>query len=299
MSVGISRTSFAIADSAASDPWLFAREAERLGFDSIWAGEHVVSPKASDDAHVYHEEGVPRMPSSIVRLAGVAAATRRIQVGTAVLILPQHNPFILAKQLATLDADSGGRLMVGIGVGWNRAEMSIVGGDFEHRGSQALEALEVLKLLWSGEEVSFSGRFYDFPPLVSSPPPVQRPRPPVYLGMNGKDALNRVVRHADGWLPSVYKPGEPRGEGVDRIARGREELDRLCREQGRDPAEISITAIVADTPEEPLDRPIIERYLAAGATRVVLLQSREANRIFPSEQAAVDWLEQVAARAFG
>lgn len=299
MAVGISRTSFLIADGAGTDPWLFAREADRLGFDSIWAGEHVVSPTVSGDEHSYHEEGVPRMPSSIVRLAGVAAATRRIRIGTAVLILPQHNPFMLAKQLATLDADSGGRLSVGIGIGWNRAEMSIVGGNFDRRVGQTLEALEVLKLLWSGEEVSFEGEFYKFPPLVSAPAPVQRPRPPLYLGMNGKDALSRVVRFADGWLPSVYKPGEPHGEGVDRIARGRAELDRLCAEHGRDPAEIAITAIVADTPEEPLDRPLIERYLAAGATRVVLLQSREANRVFASEQEAVDWLGQVADRAFG
>src|SRR5690606_16646686 len=147
--------------------------------------------------------------------------------------------FMLAKQLATLDADSGGRLTVGVGMGWNRAEMGIVGGDFERRAAQTLEALEVLKLLWSGEEVSFAGRFYDFPPLVSAPGPAQRPHPPVYLGMSGKDALARVVRFADGWLPSVYKPGEPRGTGVDRIARGREELERLCAEAGRDSAEVS------------------------------------------------------------
>lgn len=299
MAVGISRTSFAIRGANGGSPWLFAREAERLGFDSIWAGEHVVSPTAGADGHAYHEEGVPRMPSSIVRLAGIAAATTRIRIGTAVLILPQHNPFMLAKQLATLDADSGGRLSVGIGMGWNRAEMAIVGGDFEHRVAQTLESLEVLKLLWSGREVSFDGRFYRFPPLVSAPGPAQQPHPPIYLGMNGKEALARVVRHADGWLPSIYKPGEPHGGGVDRIARGRAEIDRLCGETGRDPGGISITAIIADTPEEPLNRRLIDRYLAAGAARIVLLQSRDANRLFDSEADAVRWLEQVADRAFG
>ena len=299
MSIGISRTMFAIRGDSAASPWLFAREAERLGFESIWAGEHVVSPAASEDGHSYHAEGVPRMPSSIVRLAGIAAATQRIGIGTAVLILPQHNPFMLAKQLATLDADSGGRLMVGIGIGWNRAEMSIVGGDFDRRVGQTLEALEVLKLLWSGQEVSFDGQFYRFPLLVSAPAPVQSPHPPIYLGMNGKDALARVVRYADGWLPSVYKPGEVHGGGVDRIARGRAEIDRLCAEVDRDPAEIGISAIIADTPEEPLTRALIERYRAAGATRIVLLQSRDANRLFDSAEDAVAWLEQVADRVFG
>lgn len=299
MKVGISRTQFAIRGDAGSSPWLFAREAERLGFDSIWAGEHVVSPATSEDGHSYHAEGVPTMPSSIVRLAGIAAATTRIGIGTAILILPQHNPFMLAKQLATLDADSGGRLSVGIGMGWNRAEMAVVGGDFEHRGAQTMEAIEVLKRLWTAAEVSFEGRFYSFPPLVSAPGPAQQPHPPLLLGMNGKEALTRVVHHADGWLPSIYKPGEPHGEGVDRIARGRAEIDRLCRETGRDPAKVSITAIVADTPEEPLDRKLIERYLAAGANRVVLLQSRDAGRLFGSEEQAVGWLEQVADRTFG
>jgi probable F420-dependent oxidoreductase len=299
MAVGISRTSFAIAGDSACDPWLFAQEAERLGFDSIWAGEHVVSPRSDADEHAYHEEGVPRMPSSIVRLAGIAAVTRKIKIGTAILILPQHNVFVLAKQLATLDADSLGRLQVGVGIGWNRAEMSIVGGDFDRRAEQCLEALAVLKMLWTGEEVSFEGDFYRFPKLISAPPPRQRPHPPIHLGMNGKDALQRVVRFADGWLPSVYKPGEPRGGGPDRIARGRDEIDRLCRKHGRNPDDISITAIVADTKEESLDRKVVDRYLACGATRVVLLQSRDANRIFETEQHAIDWLGQVADRAFG
>jgi len=296
MSVGISRTQFA---GNVSDPWLFAREAERLGFDSIWAGEHIVSPQVTAEGHGYHGESVPLMPSSIVRLAGVAAATKTIGIGTSIILLPQHNPLMLAKQLATLDADSGGRLSVGIGIGWNREEMEILGGNFDRRVAQTMEALKVLKLLWTGEFVSFEGEFYKFPMLKSAPPPLQRPHPPVLFGMNGPKAISRVVDHADGWLPSVYKPEEVKGTGIDRVARGKEEIETLCAERGRDPATLSITAIVADTPDQPIDRALIDRYKAAGANRVILLQSRDAYMKFSDEKEAVAYLESVADRVFG
>lgn len=296
MSIGISRTSFA---GNISDRWLFAREAERLGFDSIWAGEHVVSPQVTQNEHAYHDEGVPLMPSSIVRLAGVAAATKTIEIGTAILLLPEHNPLSLAKELATLDADSGGRLSIGIGLGWNRQEMEIMGGNFDRRVAQTMEALRVLKLLWTGEYVSFEGEFYNFPPLKSAPGPMQKPHPPILFGMNGKEALRRVVEHADGWLPSVYKPEEVHDTGVDRIAKGRAEIEALCAETGRDPASVSITVILADTPEDPVSRQLLDRYQAAGATRISLLQSREASRQFASDEEAVTWLEKVAERVFG
>ena len=296
MSVGIARTNFA---GNVSDPWLFAREAERLGFDSIWAGEHIVSPKVTAEGHAYHGESVPLMPSSIVRLAGVAAATRTIGIGTSIILLPQHNPLMLAKQLATLDADSVGRLSVGIGIGWNREEMEILGGNFDRRVAQTMEALEVLKLLWTGEFVSFEGEFYNFPPLKSAPPPLQKPHPPILFGMNGAKAISRVVDHADGWLPSVYKPEEVKGTGIDRIAKGREEIERLCAERGRDPETISITVVLADTPDQPVDRTLIDKYKAAGASSVVLLQSREAYTQFADEKEAVAYLESVADRAFG
>lgn len=301
MKVGISRTAFALGDGGRTreDLRLFAREAERLGFESAWAGEHIVVPRDDETAHSYHSDGVPAMPSSLVRLAGVAAATTRLRVGTAVLLVAEHNPLNLAKQLATLDADSGGRLLIGVGVGWNRREMEIMGGSFDRRVAQTLEGLAVLKKLWSGEFVEHQGEFYQFPALLSRPTPAQRPHPPILLGMNKDSAFPRIVAHADGWLPSVYKPEEIRAGGIERIARGRDTLDRLCLAAGRDPRSIEITVILADTPEDPLDRRLLESYAAAGADRVSLLQSREAGTVFESEEAAVRWLERVAERVFG
>lgn len=301
MKVGISRTAFAIggADGARDDPRLFAREAERLGFESAWAGEHLVIPREDENAHSYHSGGVPAMPYSLVRLAGVAAATTTLRIGTAVLVLAEHNPLSLAKELATLDADSGGRLLVGVGIGWNRREMEIMGGSFDRRVMQTLEALAVLKKLWSGEFVEHHGEFYQFPAIMSRPTPAQLPHPPIFLGMNKDSAFPRVVAHADGWLPSVYKPDEVRSSGIERIARGRDTLDQLCMAAGRDPRSVAISVILADTPVDPVDRRLLERYAAAGADRVSLLQSREADKRFESEEAAVHWLEQVAERVFG
>lgn len=301
MRIGLSRTMFAPGESGRlrDDPWFFAKEAERLGFDAAWAGEHVVIPQTDDNAHAYHKEGVPAMPSSIVRLAGLAAATTTLRIGTAILILPEHNPLNLAKQLATLDADSRGRLTIGIGVGWNRQEMQIMGGNFERRVAQTLEAVSVLKKLWSGDFVEHKGEFYDFPPLMCRPVPAQRPHPPILFGMNKESAFERIVAHADGWLPSIYKPDDIRSAGVERIAHGRERLTRLCEAAGRDPSTIEITAIIADTSEDPLDRALLQRYFAAGADRISLLQSREANMRFASDAEAVSWLQRVADRVFG
>ncbi|GAM97749.1 hydride transferase 1 [alpha proteobacterium U9-1i] len=301
MKVGISRTAFARGASGRlrDDPWFFAKEAERLGFDSLWSGEHVVVPRTDENAHSYHSEGVPAMPSSIVRLAGVAAATTKLRIGTAILILPEHNPINLAKQLATLDADSNGRLSVGVGVGWNRQEMEVMGGHFDRRVAQTMDAVSVLKKLWSGEFVAHSGEFYQFPAIMCQPRPAQRPHPPLLFGMNTENAFARIVAHADGWLPSVYKPDEIRGAGIDRVARGREHLDKLCEQAGRDPRSVEITAIIADAPEDPLDRALLQRYADAGADRVSLLQSREANMVFASDAAASAWLERVAERTLG
>jgi len=301
MKIGLSRTMFAPGEAGRlrDDPWFFAQEAERLGFESVWAGEHVVIPRSDENEHAYHREGVPAMPSSIVRLAGVAAATSKLRIGTAILLLPEHNPLNLAKELATLDADSRGRLSIGVGVGWNRQEMEIMGGNFDRRVAQTMEAVAVLKKLWSGEFVEHQGEFYKFPAIMCQPTPRQRPHPPILFGMNKESAFPRIVAHADGWLPSIYKPDEIRGAGMDRIAAGRERLTSLCKEAGRDPASVQITAIIADTPEDPLDRALLERYFAAGADRISLLQSRDANIRFASDADASAWLQRVADRVFG
>lgn len=302
MTVGISRTMFpGFPDGTGRlrDPWFFAREAERLGFESIWAGEHLVIPATHSSVNQYHGSEVPAMPSSIVRLAGVAAATSQIRIGTAILLLPERNPLLLAKELATLDADSGGRLRVGVGMGWNRDEMNVLGGDFERRAAQTREAVEVLKALWTEEFVEHHGEFYDFPPVKSSPAPVQRPHPPILLGMHSAKALPRVVEYGDGWIESVIDAEALRGEGIEHIARSCVRLDELCREAGRVRSEIDVSVMLIDTEDAAVDRHLIAQYLDAGADRIILLGSLSHDTRFATDQEALDWLERTAERVIG
>ncbi|MGE0387424.1 MAG: TIGR03619 family F420-dependent LLM class oxidoreductase [Gammaproteobacteria bacterium] len=299
LNVGMIETRFPpFGDGRPADPWLFAREAERLGFESLWAGEHHLIPGRSGSSNEFHTSGVPATPDCLVRLAGVAAATRTLKIGTSILLLPQHHPILLAKQLATLDQDCGGRLEIGIGMGWNREECEIMGGHFDRRAAQTRESVEAMKKLWTHEFVEHHGEFYDFPPVKSSPGPLTRLHPPILLGMHSERALARVVAYGDGWLESVTRPEALRGEGVEHIARGREKLDALCREAGRDPASVPISVILTDVRGD-VDADLVRRYHQAGAVRVVLLGEKSEPGDFASERAALDWLARRAGRVLG
>lgn len=294
--VGLLMTQFpALRDGGPNDPWLFAREAERLGFESLWGGEHHLIPGDTGSSNEYHTTGVPATEACLVRLAGVAAATRTIRIGTSILLLPQHNPILLAKEIATLDADSGGRLDVGIGVGWNRDECEIMGGNFDRRATQTREAVAVMKKLWTEEFVEHHGEFYDFPSIKSSPGPLTRPHPPILLGMHTPQTPKRVVNYGDGWLEAVIRPEELRGKGLEHVAEGREALDSLSKEAGRDPASVTISIILTDV-QGDIDADLVRRYHEAGAVRVVLLGSKFDDADLASESSALAWLSRLAER---
>jgi alkanesulfonate monooxygenase SsuD/methylene tetrahydromethanopterin reductase-like flavin-dependent oxidoreductase (luciferase family) len=202
---------------------------------------------------------------------------------------------LLAKEIATLDQDSGGRLSIGIGIGWQREELEIMGGNWEHRASQTRESVEVMKKLWTGEFVEHHGEFYDFPSMLSSPTPLQRPHPPVLLGMHTERTPSRVAAYADGWLESVTDLGQLHGLGIEHIADCRSRLDVACRDKGRDPETVSLSVILNDG-DGTIDRALIDRYLAVGAARIVLLGSRREDQPFPSDRDALDWLNRLADR---
>jgi len=172
-------------------------------------------------------------------------------------LVPERNPLILAKEIAVLDLHSNGRFIFGVGAGWNREETTMMGGDFDHRWTQTREAVEALKELWTKDEAEYHGRFYDFPPVYCYPKPVQKPHPPVLLGGNAKNVLQRVARWGDGWLPNRTNPGQ--------IEDSRKILDTLAAERGRDPESLTIS-VFGQAPDTT--RQQVDDFLNAGALRV-------------------------------
>jgi probable F420-dependent oxidoreductase len=173
----------------------FALLAEQLGYHSAWTFQRLLVPADNSMAPVYHSVLDP-----VVTLAYAAAHTTRLRLGIAVLNLPFLSPAIVAKQAASLDVLSGGRLDLGLGIGWSELEFAATGARMRRRGARAEEYLGVLRTLWTDEVSHFKGRFYTVPKSRMAPKPVQRPGPPVLLGGSSEPALERAGRAADGWI---------------------------------------------------------------------------------------------------
>ncbi len=243
------------------DPAFMAKKAEDLGFESIWYAEHAAVPVHSDSPFPATGGEIPwtysHFTDPYIALARASGATSKILLGTGITLVPERNPILLAKEIASLDRFSGGRFLFGIGTGWLKEETEMMGGDFEHRWTQTREAIEVMKELWTKEEAEFHGRYFDFPLVKSYPKPFQKPHPPVILGGMAKNVLRRVVTHADGWLPNRVTPAE--------VEESRKKLDAMAAEAGRDPKSITIS-VYGQLPE----RDIVHSLLNAGADRVVV-----------------------------
>ena len=180
------------------DVGFMAKKVEELGFESFWCAEHPFIPVHSASRFPGSADGV--IPESyshfidpFVALARASGVTRRIKLGTGIVLVPERHPLLLAKEISTLDLFSGGRFLFGIGAGWLREETQIMGGDFDHRWSQTRESILAMKELWTKTEAEFHGKYYDFPPVRSYPKPVQKPHPPVILGGQAKSVLRRIV----------------------------------------------------------------------------------------------------------
>ena len=243
------------------DPAFIAKKAEDLGFESIWYHEHPILPVHSASPFPSTGGEIPwtyrHFTEPYIALAMACAVTSRIKLCTGITLVPERNPLILAKEISVLDRHSNGRFVFGIGAGWNREETTMMGGDFDHRWTQTREAVAALKELWTKEEAEFHGRYYDFPPVYSYPKPVQQPHPPVLLGGNAPNVLQRVARWGDGWLPNRVTP--------ERIDEARNILDTLAAERGRDPASLTIS-VFGQPPDATRDQ--VEAFLNAGALRV-------------------------------
>jgi len=195
-----------------------AQRAEALGYDSLVVTDHVVIPHRVESPYPYSPTGRLAVPpewdylEALSLLAFLAGATKTIRLGPSVLVLPYRNPVLTAKMLATMDALSGGRLFVGVGVGWMAEEFAVLGSPpYEHRGGVADEWIRIFKALWTEERASFEGRFYRFPEVGCFPKPVQKPHPPIWVGGNSRPAIRRAARLGDGWHAVRVPAGELRG----------------------------------------------------------------------------------------
>jgi probable F420-dependent oxidoreductase len=205
-----------------------AQQAEALGFDSVWVSDHIVVPRSA----------IPRFGEvffePFTTLAYVAGKTRRIRLGTSVIILPYRHPLFMGKALATLDVLSGGRVIVGAAVGWLAEEFEALGIPFTERGARSDEALKVMRALWTEAEPKFEGRFFRFGQIRAEPKPLQKPHPPIWIGGNSPAAFRRAAEFGDAWHPS-HRP-------VEEIAAGARQFKALAKARGRDPKSLEIVA---------------------------------------------------------
>ena len=243
------------------NPAFIAKKAEDLGFESIWYHEHPILPVTSASPFPATGGEIPwtygHFSEPYISLAMAAAVTSKIKLATGITLVPERNPLILAKEISVLDLHSQGRFIFGVGAGWNREETTMMGGDFDHRWTQTREAVEALKELWTKDEAEYHGRYYDFPPVYCNPKPMQKPHPPVLLGGNAKNVLQRVARWGDGWLPNRATPAQ--------IEESRTILETLEVERGREPGSLTIS-VFGQSPDTT--RQQVDDFLNAGALRV-------------------------------
>jgi probable F420-dependent oxidoreductase len=202
-----------------------------------------------------------------VTLSVAAAVTKRIKLGTGICLLPEREPLITAKVIATLDVISGGRVVLGVGGGWLKEETEAMGTPFRLRWKRLRETVEALRILWTQPEPSYSGELVHFPPVRCEPKPVQQGGPPILLGAHGPKGRERVLRTYDGWCPVVGKP--------ETFKRDVAELRRMAAEFGRRPDSVQVTAFVAPH-QDGLSVDELKFYHEAGANRLVLFSQRDA-----------------------
>lgn len=216
-----------------------AQAAEGAGFESIWTVEHVIWPHDYDSEYPYHSSGkmpgnpaIP-IPDPLIWLTWVAANTTRLRLATGVMILPQRNPLVLAKQLATLDHLSGGRVELGVGVGWLEEEFDALGVSFADRGARANEAIEAMRALWRDDSAGYEGTSVRFSGIAMNPKPVAGSIP-IVVGGESRAAARRAARLGDGYYPGP--------DSLEKLESAIGLLREECELAGRDPSEIEISA---------------------------------------------------------
>lgn len=262
---------FGIGSGICADPAVakrIAQRAEALGFDSLWTGEHVVLPDPREAPSPAPADFAMLHPST--SLAYLAGVTEHVKLGTGITLIAQRNPVVLAKEMASLDVVSGGRLLLGIGAGYLHQEFAALGVNFRERGARTDEYVAAMRALWNEDRPSYNGRFVSFDNVQARPRPVQEGGPPIIIGGASDAALKRTVDYAQGWY----------GFGLD-VAQTATVLARL-RGLGGDGLEISVT------PPGRLNADIVGQYADLGVDRLIALMPQ-------TEERTLDALEEMAA----
>ncbi|AKK26819.1 LLM class F420-dependent oxidoreductase [Mycobacterium sp. EPa45] len=240
--------------------------AEHVGFATLWSGEHVVMVDQSDSPYPYSEDGKIAVPADadwidpMIGLAFAASATTTIRLATGVLLLPEHNPVIVAKQAASMDKLSGGRFALGIGIGWSREEFDALGIPFERRAARTADYVAAMRTIWRDDIASYAGEFTTFDAIRVHPKPGQR-RIPVLCGGNSDAALRRVARWGDGWYGFNLRD-------VDDVAAKVATLRGFCEQAGRDTADLQLAVALREP--RPADA---GRLAELGVDELVLVAS--------------------------
>ncbi len=257
--------------------------AEQRGFATLWSGEHVVMVDESVSRYPYADDGKIAVPAAadwidpMIGLSFAAAATTTIGIATGVLLLPEHNPVIVAKQAASLDRLSGGRFSLGIGIGWSREEFDALGVPFQRRAARAADYVAAMRTIWRDDIASYTGEFVNFTAIQVNPKPLRDRRIPILCGGNSEAALGRVARWGDGWYGFNLLD-------ADDVAAKVSTLRRLCADAGRDPAQLRLS--VALRQPRPSDA---TRLAQLGVDELVLVGSPPQD---PDE--AAGWIAELA-----
>lgn len=250
--------------NAAANMIPLAQYAESAGIESVWTFEHAIVPMSYESRYPYDKSGkMPVKPDTwfidpLIALSHVAAATKTLRLGTGVNILPQTNPLLLAKQAASIDVLSGGRLTLGLGIGWLEEEFVAMGTPFERRGARYNDYIAAMKKVWSGEVVEHQSDFLSWSGFQSFPIPAQRPHPPLLVGGTSTQALKRVAQLGDGWYAPSGKP--------ESLAPQLAELRTIAADVGRDYSTIEITGtwLVGAQPDA------LAQYRDLGVSRLIV-----------------------------
>jgi len=244
----------------------FARACEDRGFESAWFTEHTHIPTRrrspwplggelpKDYWHTY---------DLFVCLMSAAAATKSIKLGSGICLVIEHDPILLAKQVASVDQLSNGRLLFGIGGGWNAEEMENHGTPFQRRWKVLRERIEAMKAIWASDAAEYHGEFVNFDPIWSYPKPRQKPHPPILLGTLSTQGLQRVVRYCDGWIPAGIQPAD--------LSAAMKNLRSLAEQAGRKAENLPISLFGV-----PAEEALLRQYQEVGVERIVFIVPSEA-----------------------
>jgi probable F420-dependent oxidoreductase len=267
-----------------------ASNAERLGASTLWVPEHVVLIDKYSSKYPYSQDGVLPAPTNapifdpFLALTWMAAATKKIRLATGICLVPEHNPVVLAKVVATLDFLSGGRSILGVGIGWLEEEFQAIGIPWERRAHRTRECIAAMRRLWGDDVSSYAGEFYNFEGVRSFPKPAQRAKLPIFFGGESGPALKRVAEYGNGWVGFNLTP--------DEAAAKIQKIEELLKANGRKLSEVEIAA---SPYTKAITKDDLKRYRDAGVQELVLVNlrpPRAADELVKDlEKIAQEWIE--------